>query len=195
MRRFFNFIATAVFLAGLTAGQSANAAQILVLLTQDNDGINPDGSEQLDDILGIDVSQLDRVEWNFDADGDPTNGNQLLNPQTSGDLTITGTSFKSSPDETEALAGTWEYSGAGPLDYLTFKFDSWLAVYQITDGMTSGTWDLEALCTNDGACAGNGQPAALSHSAGYSVVPVPAAVWLFGTGLLGLVGVARRKRT
>ena len=27
-----------------------------------------------------------------------------------------------------------------------------------------------------------------------AVVPVPAAVWLFGSGLLGLVGVARRKR-
>jgi hypothetical protein len=27
-----------------------------------------------------------------------------------------------------------------------------------------------------------------------SVVPVPPAVWLFGTGLLGLVGVARRKQ-
>jgi hypothetical protein len=26
-------------------------------------------------------------------------------------------------------------------------------------------------------------------------VPVPAAVWLFGSGLLGLVGVARKKRT
>jgi hypothetical protein len=26
-----------------------------------------------------------------------------------------------------------------------------------------------------------------------SVVPVPAAVWLFGSGLLGMVGVARRK--
>jgi len=26
-----------------------------------------------------------------------------------------------------------------------------------------------------------------------SVVPVPAAVWLFGSGLLGLVGIARRK--
>ena len=25
------------------------------------------------------------------------------------------------------------------------------------------------------------------------VVPVPAAVWLFGSGLLGLIGVARRK--
>lgn len=29
---------------------------------------------------------------------------------------------------------------------------------------------------------------------GASVVPVPAAVWLFGSGLIGLIGVARRKR-
>ena len=29
---------------------------------------------------------------------------------------------------------------------------------------------------------------------GGTVVPVPASVWLFGSGLLGLVGVARRKR-
>ena len=28
-----------------------------------------------------------------------------------------------------------------------------------------------------------------------SVVPVPAAVWLFGSGLLGLMGVARRKKS
>jgi len=28
-----------------------------------------------------------------------------------------------------------------------------------------------------------------------SAVPVPAAVWLFGSGLLGLVGIARRKKT
>jgi hypothetical protein len=30
--------------------------------------------------------------------------------------------------------------------------------------------------------------------AGSSPVPVPAAVWLFGSGLLGLVGIARRKK-
>ena len=27
-----------------------------------------------------------------------------------------------------------------------------------------------------------------------AAVPVPAAVWLFGSGLLGLVGIARRKK-
>jgi len=31
-------------------------------------------------------------------------------------------------------------------------------------------------------------------SAGTGVVPLPAAVWLFGSGLLGLAGVGRRKR-
>lgn len=32
------------------------------------------------------------------------------------------------------------------------------------------------------------------YSGGVSAVPVPAAVWLFGSGLLGLVGIARRKQ-
>jgi hypothetical protein len=33
-----------------------------------------------------------------------------------------------------------------------------------------------------------------SVSVAPQVVPVPAAVWLFGSGLLGLVGIARRKK-
>ena len=32
-----------------------------------------------------------------------------------------------------------------------------------------------------------------SFSGNITPVPVPAAVWLFGSGLLGLVGIARRK--
>jgi len=36
--------------------------------------------------------------------------------------------------------------------------------------------------------------AVLSIDATPTVVPVPAAVWLFGSGLLGLIGIARRKK-
>lgn len=49
---------------------------------------------------------------------------------------------------------------------------------------------------------GIGQPTegysySLDYTLTYTVaaVPVPAAVWLFGSGLLGLVGIARRKKT
>ena len=34
----------------------------------------------------------------------------------------------------------------------------------------------------------------MARSGDVSAVPVPAAVWLFGSGLMGLLGLARRKR-
>jgi hypothetical protein len=37
------------------------------------------------------------------------------------------------------------------------------------------------------------QPDFVDGSVTISAVPVPAAVWLFGSGLLGLIGIARRK--
>jgi hypothetical protein len=33
-----------------------------------------------------------------------------------------------------------------------------------------------------------------SGNVGAAIVPIPAAVWLFGGGLLGLIGVGRRRR-
>jgi len=47
-----------------------------------------------------------------------------------------------------------------------------------------------------GAAASIGDPLDLSSgafSSSLSIVPVPAAVWLFGSGLLGLIGIARKK--
>jgi hypothetical protein len=47
----------------------------------------------------------------------------------------------------------------------------------------------------DGAWPGTGVYYDNLGFAEVSAVPVPAAVWLFGSGLLGLVGVARRKKS
>jgi len=53
--------------------------------------------------------------------------------------------------------------------------------------------------TNAGIHTFGGKGSNLSVLAVYdgdiSAVPVPAAVWLFGSGLLGLIGIARRKKT
>jgi len=46
--------------------------------------------------------------------------------------------------------------------------------------------------TGDPCCAGG---ALYWDDVNLTAVPVPAAVWLFGSGLLGLVGMARRKKT
>ncbi len=48
--------------------------------------------------------------------------------------------------------------------------------------------------TSQGGVINGGQPFPVSASAP-PAVPIPAAVWLFGSGLLGLVGVARRKKS
>lgn len=37
-------------------------------------------------------------------------------------------------------------------------------------------------------------PVTLSYTAPSAVVPIPAAVWLFGTGLFGLVGFSKRRK-
>jgi len=41
---------------------------------------------------------------------------------------------------------------------------------------------------------GGGEPGwSATYTMETTVIPVPAAVWLFGSGLLGLIGIARRK--
>lgn len=173
-----NAMKYALILCFALASPLANAAMIYVGTFSGNDGINADGSAQLSDYIDPTVYQLDRVDWDDNVD-------TFTPSQTSGDLTITGTVFKDD-EPAEAIAGTWEYTGDGSLNYLTMKFDGFFVLWEITDGTTSGNWDARDWSSDP--------TYALSHGAGYTV-PVPAAVWLFASGLVGLVAVSRRKKT
>lgn len=77
------------------------------------------------------------------------------------------------------------YHCSGPEDHMV----SWL----ITDGQYAGDYvvaweDLKKLGDRD-------YNDLVVRVSGASVVPVPAAIWLFASGILGLAGLTRRKRT
>lgn len=54
-----------------------------------------------------------------------------------------------------------------------------LGFHAVTDGLALGNYTLNI---------------SMTQTANVSAVPVPAALWLLGSGLLGLVGVARRRK-
>jgi predicted extracellular nuclease len=69
-----------------------------------------------------------------------------------------------------------------------------LSIIRMPDGFDSddnaSNFQLGCITPGTANIAGAGD----CSTAGVSAVPIPAAVWLFGSGLLGLVGVARRKK-
>jgi hypothetical protein len=111
--------------------------------------------------------------------------------------------------------GTWTVTDPS-ITHLAFKSSGYFILGAVTTGsglwdnatFNTGSWDLSlatcpaTICSNGPRAYvdadfvnGGGNVANLSNVRAFSVVPVPAAVWLFGSGLLGLVGVARRKRS
>jgi hypothetical protein len=117
-----------------------------------------------------------------------------------GHQTATNSGLTTSTDATQAwnmnnpAAAFGGNSGGGTLPFaITGLLGNSLSYFQATaNGDTAadastfaqilGTWNL----ASDGKLTWNAQSA---------VVPVPAAVWLLGSGLMGLVGVGRRRAT
>ena len=65
-----------------------------------------------------------------------------------------------------------------------------------TGGAPGGlTLQLKASCGPVEGCGVDAYFDNVTISTDVAAVPVPAAVWLFGSGLLGLIGVARKKKT
>ena len=110
-------------------------------------------------------------------------------------------------------AGSYTWAGTSPQGAYSYNFTITASQYAFG---TYFDWSVNAgipvlaifdcVGTNAGdACTGvpgypmqvgpfPGQNPVFNGTVAAGVVPVPAAVWLFGSGLLGLAGVARRKR-
>ena len=75
-------------------------------------------------------------------------------------------------------------------DWTTYNYST------VADASATGgiTLQFNSTCGADANCFADFSIDNVSISADVNAVPVPAAVWLFGSGLLGLVGVARRKK-
>jgi hypothetical protein len=143
----------------------------------------------------INKNTLNLTKWaNIDAAVTQLNlniANQSGNPSTKSTF---GTATASSGvwDATASGATVANWLSNGPLTYpglVTDELGANQELYGVTGNGTSSVkgvqvYDLGALTLSS-----------TGNLTSVSSVPIPAAVWLFGSGLLGLAGVGRRKAT
>jgi hypothetical protein len=129
---------------------------------------------------------------------------QIVNAMASGitqDITLLNTNLAGGSSTTNGVFGTSTSAGLTTLNYYGgFTMDSLLVgqsttLYGVTGNATgSGAGHVYSLGTATfGMVAGLGNDVLTFTGNGTSAVPLPAAVWLLGSGLLGLAGVSRRR--
>ena len=100
----------------------------------------------------------------------------LFSEQTGGGVSQTDALLQGAPS-----SATWE--SIGP------------TIFNIGPDVGGGvTLQFTVICGGASTCTSDYSFDNISITADVAAVPVPAAVWLFGSGLIGLVGIARRKK-
>ena len=154
------------------------------------------------EILGLDINGTSYDVTFYSGAGDTfnalwdSNGDEIFGNDSS--------VFNAAPtfwgDEAGATSATLAIMAAlGTVDTTNGPYDSFSVPFGRASTSILRCIDAHISPTTDAYnCTGTTDAASIGGATGYvsftSAVPVPAAVWLFGSGLLGLIGLARRKK-
>jgi len=185
MKSILRLLTATLLLVGL--GSGAQAALVTFNLTG---SVTYDDTGDGSNVFGLSVGDPVTATGTFDDSligGNIISGSGTIAVSSIPDLVITVGSeiFTASDDNGSGLltiiSGTvidgigpagFVYSGTNPNLFTSDATETFIGTEDNYNSQIFGTWNTFTL----------------------TPVPVPAAVWLFGSGLLGLVGVARRKR-
>lgn len=195
-------VTTAAALAMVAGAGMANAALISLVPTPDN---QPTGAF-------FDLTL--RGSGFTDAGGGTVGGGISLIKWDAGEINLLGVTLLPGFDDIAAGGGFGHFGGS--IDNLLGEAHNLWAIYNgVTDLQTGSDFDIATLHFQAGPATASTTvaltvdndafiwadstgleqilPTATNGLVNVQAVPVPAAVWLFASGLLGLVGVARRK--
>jgi len=140
------------------------------------------------DIASIAITVGGQLIWAYDSG---SNGPIIVNPDGTGGTTAT-TNLTIKPlgqgADLALFIPMTIFDGMGLLGSDNFV----LSASQVNSDNGNDEWAFQGFAADAGTYS-YFDPTDMITS-GIAVVPVPAAVWLFGSGLLGLVGMARRKK-
>jgi hypothetical protein len=193
--------------AGLLAVVQAQAATVVLTLSSDKDPLTVTSGETITFMVGMTPEQAITgytMDIRYDATELAYESSEQLVPffsgaftppftldpaTTAGDTGSTG--LATSNSGRASVLQISDSDAVGNLFSLTFN-----VLTPIADGLSDLTVGLLDASADDINPPVGGVPFTITPdrvSAAIGAVPVPAALWLFGSGLLGLVGVARRK--
>lgn len=210
-RRLVKRLKHLVVVLASVASVQASAATVSYYLDQSNVSVLPDGT----DYLKVTISDSTTVAGNIDFKVETlaalnnisgTSGFGIDQFGFNTNNTLSGSNF--------VLPTHWTYAGSGNMDGFglfnlrtdTNGANNRLATLNFSITGISGDTIMDYVMMSSGN-AGQGNTYFAAHVAGFNIsgttsayfagstpVPLPAAAWLFGSGLLGLAGIARRKR-
>ncbi len=129
--------------------------------------IGPDSEEWFSDNLGLELTLLETILSPALSEG----GLSIINPVLGSGGSI--------------LVGQWVYSGPEIVTHITLGAGNVFAVYEFEDGINTGFFNTSALLN---------RPTQFLTVYTAAPIPLPAAAWLFISGILGVFGFTRRSK-